>query len=120
MYQISRIRVIGLIRDYKGKKFPVEEKVLATRIGNVHIYQDVFFEECRYSHFPVLVALEETLSIGEMKEIRSFCTPKELQSGRISKERLIEIYNQINLPEYTISIAQLKLIRESKKKYGDI
>lgn len=120
MYQISRIRVIGLIRNYKGENSPVEEKVLATRMGKVHVYQDVFFEECRYSLFPVLVALEETLSIGNMEEIRRFCTSKELQSGRISKKRLMEIYNQINPPEYTISEEQLELIKKNKKKYGDI
>jgi len=55
-----------------------------------------------------------------MKEIGEFCTPMELRSGRISKKRLIEIYNQINPPEYAITETQLKLRRESKKKYGDI
>jgi len=120
MYQISRIRMIGLVRDYRGVKSPVEEKVLATRLGDIHVYQDVFYDSCRYSKSPVLVGIEETLAIEEMKEIGEFCTPMELRSGRISKKRLIEIYNQINPPEYAITETQLKLRRESKKKYGDI
>lgn len=120
MYRISRIKIIGLVREYKGEKCTVEEQVLATRMGKVHVYQDVFETNCRYSHFPVLVNIEETLSIGSITGIEEFCTPTELHSGTISKKRLIEIYNQINPLEYAISEERLKLIKKNNKKYGDI
>ncbi len=105
MYRIGRIKIIGLASDYKGNKSTVEEQVLVTRMGKVHVYRNVFEIDCRYLPSSIFVNIEETLSIGSIKGIEEFCTFIELRPGRISKERLIEVYNQVNLPEYAISMA---------------
>lgn len=122
MYSVRKIMKATLVRVINGKLYPIDEKILVIQKGVSKfpiVYMDVLIPELEYIFKPSKEMGKEEIYISETHDILEECTELERAFGVISIRRLVEIYNQINLPEYRTTLNQVK-IKKIGGKYGDL
>lgn len=122
MYSVRKIMKATLVRVIDGRLYPIDEKILVIQKGVSKfpiVYMDVLIPELEYIFKPSKGIEKEAIYISETHDILEECTELERVFGVISIRRLVEIYNQINLPEYRTTLNQVK-IKKIGGKYGDL